>query len=243
MPAGRIIEGEDELTRVIPRVTGYAFAAAIATIGTVRGPRPIHTPGVRLQGVVRWLPGSSRESGVAWIDDRGADDLPVVGRFSRGAGLPASLPDVLGLALRLGNDEGDLLLSTTGIGVPGRFLLQPRMTPTRALFGTLMPYRGRTGPVLVAARTTTPGRMPAQMETLRRSIAATPWRLELMWATPRSRWHRFGQLELTSPTGPADTSALRFDPVLRPPRGAHTYDWTRALREPSYSRARGVTAA
>jgi hypothetical protein len=53
--------------------------------------------------------------GVPWLDDPGTD-VGIV-RFSRAAGLPAPVPDVLGLALRLGaaGRQHDLLLATTGM--------------------------------------------------------------------------------------------------------------------------------
>jgi hypothetical protein len=222
------------------RAAGGVLAAVIGGIGLVRGPRPIHTTGLLLTGRLRWHGRTRTRSGIAWIDERPSGDVTVGARLSRGAALPAALPDVLGLAVRVGADgrDGDLLLSSTGIGVPGRFLLTPRRTPAGALFSTLMPYRGTDGPVLVAARSTSPSSLPARLEATRSALSASPWVLDLLFATPTGLWHRFGELELTPTAGPMDGAAPRFDPVLRPPRGAGTYPWTRALREPGYSVAR-----
>jgi hypothetical protein len=222
------------------RGAGRALAAVIGAIGLVRGPRPIHTTGLLMAGRLRWYGLTRARSGIAWIDDRPTGDVVVSARLSRGAALPAVLPDVLGLAVRVGADgnDGDLLLSSTGIGVPGRFLLAPRWTPAGALLSTLMPYRGANGPVLLAARSTSPSTMPARMEAIRAALSTSPWTLDLMFATPAGLWHRFGELELTPTPGPIDGATPRFDPVLRPPRGAGTYPWTRALREPGYSVAR-----
>jgi hypothetical protein len=208
----------------------------MAALLTVRGPRPIHTTGVLLTGTLRWTPRARVRSGIAWIDDRPAGSVPVVARLSRGASLPAALPDVIGLAVRPGDGEGqgDLLLSSTGAGAPGRFLLRPRWTPARATLSTLMPYRGTDGPVLVAARTRSPAVLPARMERIRASLERTPWVLDLGFAGLTGPWHRFGRLELVPAPGPIDSGALRFDPVLRPPAGAGTYGWTRVLREPAY---------
>jgi hypothetical protein len=220
---------------------GRALALLMRAILLVRRPRPIHPTGLLLEGSIRWLPRTAERCGVAWFDDRdGGAEQPVTARFSRGAGLPAALPDVLGLAIRVPADgaPADLLLSTTGLGLAGRFLLQPRRTPTRARFSTLMPYRGNAGPVLVAARTRAPARLPARPEDLRDVLAATPWVLELLVAAPRSRWHRVAELTLRPANGPLDSPELRFDPVLHAPPGAGTYGWARLLREPSYARAR-----
>jgi len=229
------------LSGAIAAPAGRALAGVIGLIGRVRGPRPIHTTGLLLEGRLRWLPRAAT-AGTAWIDERSDGETEVVARLSRGAALPAALPDVIGLAVRIGADEGDLLLSSTGIGVPGRFLLRPSRSPSAAVLSTLMPYRGAAGPVLVAARPRAPQRLPARMEDVRERLAVTPWRLDLLFATPLGRWHRFGELEL-APTGVLDAPSPRFDPVLRPPRGAGTYDWAAALRRPAYAVARRRTGS
>jgi hypothetical protein len=226
---------EHDSPAVPARLAGGALAALIAAIGTVRGPRPIHTTGLLLTGTLRWRPRSAVRSGIAWIDERPGGDVPVRARLSRGAALPAALPDVIGLAVRVGDGEGDLLLSSTGTGVPGRFLLRPRRTPAGATLSTLMPYRGTAGPVLLAARTRAPAALPARMERIRATLHATPWVLDLGFAGLTGPWHRFGGLELTPTPGPIDSADLRFDPVLHPPEGAGTYPWTRVLREPAYA--------
>src|SRR4051794_17635044 len=108
---------------------GAALALLMRTILLVRRPRPIHSTGLLLEGSIRRLPATAATSGVRWIDERDAEvEDGVTARFSRGAGLPAVLPDVLGLALRVPAEHGpaDLLLSTTGLGPAGRFLLRPR---------------------------------------------------------------------------------------------------------------------
>ena len=228
----------DDCAAALPaRLAGGALAALIGALGTVRGPRPIHTTGLLLTGALRWRPRTAARAGIAWIDERPSGGAPVTARLSRGAALPAVLPDVIGLAVRPGTGEGDgdLLLSSTGIGLPGRFLLQPRRSPAGAVLSTLMPYRGTDGPVLLAARSTGPARLPRRMEDVRTALEVEPWTLELLFAPALGRWHRFAELELRPAPGPIDAGEPRFDPVLRPPRGAGTYGWTRALREPSYA--------
>src|SRR3954447_17222145 len=84
------------------RAAGRALAGAMGVLLRMRGPRPIHTTGVLLEGRIAWRPPSAVRSGIGWIDDRGPGTPPrVTARFSRGASLPAALPDVLGLAVRL----------------------------------------------------------------------------------------------------------------------------------------------
>jgi hypothetical protein len=220
-------------------VAGRVLATVITAVGMVRGPRPIHTTGLLLTGRLQWYAPTAARSGIAWIDERPGGDVVVTARLSRGAGLPSLLPDVIGLAVRpgAGSGDGDLLLSSTGIGVPGRFLLRPRWTPSRAFLSTLMPYRGANGPVLIAARSSADV-LPGRMEEIRAVLQARPWSLQLMFASPTGLWHRFAELELAPSSGPIDAPTPRFDPILRPLRGAGTYSWTRALREPAYSVAR-----
>jgi hypothetical protein len=223
------------------RVAGRALGVLMGALLSVRGPRPIHTTGLLLQGRIAWRPPSDVVSGIAWIDERGPGTPPrVTARFSRGASLPAWLPDVLGLAIRATTPAGpaDLLLSSTGAGVPGRFLLAPRRAPGGAWFSSLMPYRGSDGPVQVAARSRRPASLPARLEDLRAALEREPWVVELLFASPGGRWHRFADLELRPAPGPIDRGEPRFDAVRNPLPGAGTYGWTRRLREPAYARAR-----
>ncbi len=225
-------------------VVGRVLAEVITAVGVVRGPRPIHTTGLLLTGRLRWYGPTAARSGIAWIDERPRGEVVVTARLSRGAGLPSLLPDVIGLAVRpgAGSGDGDLLLSSTGIGVPGRFLLHPRWTPSGAFLSTLLPYRGANGPVLIAARSSAPV-LPARMEAIRAVLHARPWSLDMMFATPTGLWHRFAELELAPSSGPIDAPIPRFDPIVKPLRGAGTYSWTRALREPAYSVARRTARA
>ena len=68
-------------------------------------------------------------------------------RLSRGAGPPAPLPDLLGLAIRLpsaGSAPVDLLLTTTGRGPLGR-LLPALRRDTAAVHSSIMGYRSDAG--------------------------------------------------------------------------------------------------
>jgi hypothetical protein len=209
---------------------------------------------VVLTGDVRWLPGL-RASGIRWIDEPPVSGAQrVTARVSRGIGLPPALPDIIGLALRIETPDGpaDLELSATGRGVPGRFVLLPHRSASTPWYGTLLPYRGSRGPVLVAARTRRPSDLPTVDADLARRLAHDAWELELFSASPTSRWRRFAEVRLTAPdagggqgeevvdVSPHETvggAELRFDAVLRPLPGAGTYRWTEDLRRPAYRRA------
>lgn len=223
---------------------GLVLRAAFAGIALVRRPRPIHPRGVQLSGTARWLGPS--QSGVRWIDEPPLDEQHVTGRVSRSVGVPAPLPDIIGLALRFDTEAGpaDLELSSTGVGVPGRFALVPCGSPSRAHLSTLLPYVGDRGSVLLAARTMSPAALPTELPALAAALRDATWRLRLYVATPRGPWHPFAELELRASPGPIDTP-IRFDAGRRLLPGARMPEWVRALRQPSYdlvqrSRSRSV---
>ncbi|WP_425840024.1 hypothetical protein [Microbacterium sp. PA5] len=212
---------------------GLVLRALFAALAAVRRPRPIHPRGVALVGTATWIGAS--QSGIRWVDDPPPSPQQVTARVSRSAGFPAPLPDVIGLALRFRTDEvpADLELASTGAGVPGRFALLLHGSPSRAHLGTLLPYTGDRGPVLLAARTVTPTDLPTALPALGARLRQEPWRLRLFVATPRGAWHPFADLELRSAGLPSDT-ADRFDAGRRLLPGARMPPWVRALRQPSY---------
>lgn len=217
----------------VARVLGQVLRAGIALILLVRRPRPIHSHGIVFDGQLVLLDGRAT-SGIGWIDRRHGDAVPVVARVSRGAGLPTWLPDVTGLGVRWQHEgkDVDLELSSTGIGFPGRFLLLPRLSASRATLSSILPYRTARGPVLLCARTVPPRRLPAPLSALRRSVVEEPWQLRLYFASARGRWHPFAELRLSAPRG--DDARLRLDTDRNGLPGAESYGWALALRQPSY---------
>lgn len=230
------------MARIFSGAIGTGFEVLFRGIKQVRRDRPIHTRGLRLEGHVV-VHAHGLRSGISWIDEPGRS--PATARISRSAGTPDGLPDVVGLALRLHHPEpgpapsmfSDVLLSSTGWSFPGRYLLLPRLSVSRAPLGTMMPYRGDDGPVLLGARTVGPTGLPSSLRAFRRSLGSSPWHLGLFFATPRGPWQHFGTLTLTLDPVAEDTD-LRFDAVLHPLAGAQTYEWARRVREPSYALSR-----
>lgn len=173
-----------------------------------------------------------------WLDAPG--DAAVLVRVSRSVGLPAPLPDIYGVAVRLPHDSSpaDLLLATTGRGPVGRYLLQPRQQPN-VFCSTLFPYRTDRSPVLLAAVPRSPRRrLPADPAALVDAVRDEPWRLDLAAATPRGLWRRFATLEITGPAADESDPAMSFDPVRNVLPGFGLYDWSVRLREPSYAAGR-----
>lgn len=220
----------------ITETAGRAFAALFRALKLVRPDRPIHPDGVSLEGELTRTGPSGGLSGLSWLDAPGTD--PAAARFSRSVGLPQRLPDILGLAVRItpGSDRSDaggsadrgtpadVLFASTGWEFPARYLLWPKLDVASASLTTLMPYRGRKGPVLLGLRT---------LSLPEGSLADGDWVLALSWATPAGPWRQCGELRLRAASEPSDTSA-RFNPLQNQLPGAQIYAWTRRLREHSY---------
>lgn len=228
----------DELVSI---VVGEGLGAVIAGIRRLRHPRPVHPRGLILTGGIEWLPRRSA-AGVDWIDAPHGE-RPVLARLSRSIGLPTRLPDVIGVALRIaststdGDDFGDLLLASTGLGVPSRFALTPNFSPASARFSSIIPYQGDLGRVLVAARTLTAPSLPVAPSEQAKALDGDVWVLQLMHASPTSRWHPFANVTLTREGESSVDTDVRFDPVAHPLPGTRISTWARRVREPGYAEA------
>jgi len=209
------------LASVAAIVPGRVLQGVFGAVALVRpAPKPLHPSGTLHPSTIRrfGLSGADRVD-VAWIDEAGESRAVV--RFSRATGLPTSLPDIHGLAIRV--DDADLLLATTGLGRVSRFLLRPSRRPDTSTYSTLFPYRGPRGAVLVAA-------LPDAQE---------PERLLLALASPRGDWKVFGDLRVEDPDPSATgDSSISFDPILRQLDGLAYYEWATRLREGAYRAAR-----
>ncbi|MEV8240025.1 hypothetical protein AB0O90_07315 [Microbacterium testaceum] len=258
----------------VARTLGALLATGFGVLQRLRTPRPIHSRGVVLRGEMRWIP-DAEPAGVAFIDDAPPGPVPVVARVSRSLGLPAPLPDIIGLALRVdlaGWDRGtagtrrgepagrqrgaspptngetatgspavaDVELASAGWNVPARFALRPHRRAEHARLGSLLPFQGARGAVLLVARTAS-GRPPATDPRALDGADDTPWVLTLGHATPAGPWHPFARLVLRLDPD-QDDRGLRFDAVRRPIPGARWPAWVRAARQPSYARVQPVDA-
>ncbi|MCU1405045.1 MAG: hypothetical protein JWQ43_1348 [Glaciihabitans sp.] len=226
--AAPLPQDEPLSARWASEIIGRVSAAVFAAIRVVRHPRPIHPGGTIFTGHVEWVNPGHRPSGVEWIDNPPISGRQAVtARLSRSVGLPSPLPDVIGLAFKFETERGvaDLLLASSWLGLPGRFLLRPARSIDGVL-GSLMPYRGDAGPVVLSART--------------HNRDNRSWDIDLFHATASSTWSRFAVVTLAT-DGLDDREDLRFDPIVNPLPGAATYDWTRRVRERSYRTARRST--
>ena len=140
----------------LARGAGGLVAVPLAALARWRDGKPMHPRGAVFDAVLE-RHGASRPWGVPFLDTTGTEGVVV--RLSRGAGLPAWLPDLLGLAVRLGGEDGapvDLLLSSTGRGRLTRVLPALRRD-TASAYCSIMAYRSVAGSLRIAALPTTDG--------------------------------------------------------------------------------------
>ncbi|MDP9417999.1 MAG: phosphodiesterase, partial [Actinomycetota bacterium] len=174
--------------------------------------------------------GAASRWGAQWLDEPGEDHGVV--RVSRSVGLPPPWPDVLGLSLRFPGSGGamhDLLLATTGLARPTRYLLTPRRDPGAATYSCLLPYRTHAGSlVLLAARPVVRGAPRPRLV------------FELCIATPAGEWSPFGELTVSTEEELPDVS---FDPIRNPLPGLYLPGALARLRESAYVGARAGRGA
>jgi hypothetical protein len=209
---------------------GRALGVPLRALARRRSGKPMHPDGV-VRSAVLERTASTRPVGVPWLDEAGRD--PAVVRLSRGAGLPRSLPDVLGLAVRLTGPDGErveLLLSSTGNGRLGRVVPVLRRDPATA-YGSIMGYRTDAGTLRLAA-------------VGERTAGAAGESLVFVLAAARGAepWRPFGRLTVGEAVQPPDPD-IRFDAVLHPPPGMIADGPMARLRAPAYAMARAGRGA
>ena len=220
----------------LARRAGDVVAVPLGALARWRSGKPMHPRGAVFDAELeRW--GSTPALGVPWSDQPGEDRAVV--RLSRGAGLPAALPDLLGLAVRLPDGDGpiDLLLSSAGLGRLTRFVPVPRRNAACG-YSSLMGYRSDAGTIRLAAR---PQRVvvPSEPRAQAADIAGRPLRFFLAAAPGLRPWRVFGRLTLTAPAEPLDPD-VRFDAVQHPPPGLVADGPMARFRAPAYAAARSA---
>lgn len=216
----------------LPELAGRLAAVPLGALARYRHGKPMHPRGAMFDGVLQRHGG---HWGVPWLD--AAVRETVVIRLSRGVGLPAPCPDLLGLAVRLTSDAGpvDLLLSTTGRGQLTRLVPVVRRDAA-ATYCSIMAYRCAAGSIRLAAFTADDGR-PSDPEPLARSVAREGLAFTLAAARGLGPWQPFGRLTLTAPVAPLDPD-VRFDAVRHPPHGLVPDGPMARFRAPAYAAAR-----
>ncbi|MDI6097151.1 hypothetical protein QLQ12_00825 [Actinoplanes sp. NEAU-A12] len=226
----------------------FTVAVAAVALGVraarSRHRRALHPAGRTFTGELEvW--GTPTTAGSVLIDRPGRHRATV--RVSKGAGARGSLPDVLGLAIRVHGSTGpdrDLLLSTTGRGRLTRHLPIPRRS-FDTVYGSITPYRNREGAtVYLSAGPDRDG--TALGRTLASVSAAADGDRDAGFLLYAGGARPFGRVRLGPALPPEADAALAFDPVGNAPadlRPAGLLNATRAVAYRASRRWRGVSPA
>lgn len=227
-----------QLVRAVGRTAGLAvglgLGAAFGAVAVLRHGRPLHPQGATLRVTV--LCDGSGRSGVPLLDQAGVSEGTM--RVSRAMGLPAWLPDIYGLALRLPQAEGadgdpaDLLFASTGDSGLGRFMLLVHSELADGPLTTLLPVRSPAGALLLRLEPVAGSPVREVGPSLQ-----VPDRLTLSYAVGTRPWVTVGELAVGARVEGED-DPRRHDPVLHQLPGTSQYAVVRSLREPAYAAAR-----
>jgi hypothetical protein len=221
------------------RLAGRLVAVPLGALARRRRSKPMHARGALFEAVLE-RHGGPLTWGVPWLDAAAVE--PATARLSRGAGLPAPLPDLLGLAVCVPGETGPvhLLLSSAGRGRLTRVLPVPRRD-SGSVYSSIMAYRSDAGSLRLAAFPQASG-VPSEPEPLAAAVARRTLAFTLVAAAGMGPWRPFGRLTLSEPERPLDAD-VRFDAVLHPPPGLVPDGPMARFRAPAYATARAARTA
>ena len=201
----------------VPAPLATATGAFWAALSRLRGGRrSLHPIGIGFDARLV-VDGRGAKTGVPLFDSAGSHRALV--RFSRGAGLPEPLPDVLGLSFRLLDVHGpgrhqDFLLATS-LDLPVlRHLLLPGVGFFRQPFSSVLLYAvgGRTAVVGAHHAGRPPADTRGALPALEAAAARGDLRYRLTLAAPAGRPQAVGELRVGERLPAAVSDTLAFNP-------------------------------
>ncbi|MFF9867532.1 phosphodiesterase [Streptomyces sp. NPDC013953] len=201
----------------------------------------LHPDGVNCSAVLTVAGSAHRAWGVPLLDEPGT--YRVTARWSRALGLPESLPDGFGLALRVEDAAGpgrpwDLLLTTSGSGRLLRHVPLPRRRPLAGPYGTLTAYRVGRRTCWLAALPRAPHRaVRGGLRAVQEHLLDTEVVLDLCVAARGQPWRPVAALTVT-PVLPWTGTSLGYDPYRCSVPGLRPTARLRSLREGAYGGSR-----
>ncbi|MFP5326900.1 MAG: hypothetical protein ACLGHT_05390 [Acidimicrobiia bacterium] len=201
------------LTPFIDATAGTASAVTFGALSALRRARAFHPSGIAVEAT---LDVEAKIHTGAPLFDRPGRRRCVV-RFSRGAGMPEPLPDILGLALRVldvgdGDRCQDFLLVTSGAAPLVRSALIPAQGYADRQYSSLLPYRVGTRTVLIGARPLlSGGRSPRTFAELGEALADARLRFVLEIAEPAGDWEPMGTIDFGRTLSEQESEALQFN--------------------------------
>src|SRR3954447_6865652 len=210
---------------VVRRPAATAAGAVFGGLAKLRRRRSLHPDGASYDAVVR-IDGDERYAGGAPGRDAAVPLLArprsyrALLRFSRGLGLPAPLPDALGVAVRFCDVYGegrhqDLLMTTSARPPVLHHLLLPALRgPFGQPYSTVLPYRVGDGIRLFGVLPLTAPAHDARtdLEEFADAAAGGDARFALATVAPFGWWRPIGVVETGAPLDPAVGERLRFNP-------------------------------
>jgi hypothetical protein len=203
--------------RVAVDAAGGLTAAAFGLASRLRGTKVFHPHGVVHEATVTISGGAGAPRGASILSQPARYEA--LARFSRGAGLPRPLPDVLGMAVRLVDAYGsgrhqDFLLVTSGDGALVQHLLLPARSFGSLPYSSVLPYRAGGRLWLVGARMDPDASGAPDGDEFDRLLAlASSGRaaIELCVAPLGGRLRAVGEITLGDRLD-ASANRIRFDP-------------------------------
>jgi hypothetical protein len=194
---------------------GSLVGLPFALVARLRGTKPLHPDGAVYPATLR-IDGGHTD---AELLRRPAEHAAVV-RFSRGVGLPQSMPDLFGIAIRLPDVHGpgrhqDFLCVTT-VDAP---ILHHGFVPVtdvqQAPYTSALPYRAGRERILIGVLPLPDSprpQAPTAQARLRRAAATGRLRFALAIAPLLGRFRRIGELQIGREPLPPEANAIMFNP-------------------------------
>jgi hypothetical protein len=201
----------------------------------IRNSRLFHPNGVLAEGLLERV--APPDEGLPM------QSCDVIGRISKGVGLPGAMADVAGLAWRIPPPQDlrscmpwDVLLASTIAN--SRFILAPTRSWSSTTFSSLMPLRFRDGTWWVRARLVTKIDEPGlSLDTIRNQIDSGGIVFEIEQAHGTGGFQPLARLQLRNLDPSNDDIA--FDPVLHSDEDVHLApSWLANFRRAAYRRSR-----
>lgn len=211
--------------------TPKPVAAGFRRLAALRSARAFHPVGRLGSGTLR-IDDPATALGAAL----GVGAHAVRVRLSRGAGLPAGLPDFLGLAVRVEQAEPvDLLFTTTGRPGVLRWLVIPARRWTSRPYSTVLPYRGANGDVWLCLMPYGDWLPDGSTRSLDGVGVGRPLEFDVVEGRRLVNWRTVGRLVVESL---ADDEPIAFDPMLYADPRLRPVRFLSGVREAAYRGSR-----
>lgn len=203
-------------TPVVEATAGTISAVAFGVASLLRRARVFHPEGVAFAATFTSSGPRGEPHGAPLLDEPGRHDAVV--RFSRGVGLPESVADILGLAIRITDAHGDgahqdLLLVTSSAAPGARHALVPTRTFLHPRWSTVLPYRLGGRRVVFGARPLRTGGDITRLDHLADELESGRLRFAIDVADVTRPWTEVGVLTMTAMLPDDEAESLRFNPA------------------------------